>query len=74
MDYRETFVNRCLETLNTYKGTLPPEVRSVVQSLGNGRTAQQLTTGEFNTLQDAASRIDTQRQVEAVNKTVRKKR
>lgn len=72
MNYRETFVNRALDVLKSYKGSLPPEVRSIVHDIGVVKDAHTLTTAEFNALQDAAERIDTQQRINQVQKTIRR--
>ena len=72
MDYRETFVNRALDILKSQKGGLPPEVRNIVKELDAQKDAHSLSTEEFNLLQDAAERIDTQIRINKVQKTIRR--
>jgi hypothetical protein len=72
MDYRRTFVSRALELIQSYKGPVSYDVRNIVRELSAMREPRSLSTDEFNLLQDAADRIDTQIKINKVQRSMRR--
>jgi hypothetical protein len=72
MDYRQAFVDRALQLIKGYKGSVPSEIKTIMKELEIEKTPHSLSTEEFNLLQDAAERIDTQTRLNQVQKTIRR--
>jgi hypothetical protein len=73
MDYRETYVNRALDLIRSYRGYIPYEVRILVGKLDREKDPHSLTSAEFNMLQETADRIDTQIKTSKVQNSMRRK-
>jgi hypothetical protein len=72
VDYRKAFVDRALDLIQSFRGSVPGEVKEIVAQLGEGKTAGTLTSHEFNVLVELGNRIDTQRRLVDVQKKMRK--
>mgnify|MGYP001565601166 CR=1 FL=1 len=74
MNYREAFVSRAVELINSYRGNVPSEVKEIIKELGISKTPETLSREEFNLLQDVAEKIDTQIRINNVQAAMRGRR
>lgn len=72
MNYRQAFVSRALDLINSHKGNVPTEVRSIIKELGVSKDPSTLSSEEFNLLQETADRIDTQIRINQVQRSMRR--
>lgn len=67
LNMREQFVARNLELINHWKGKIPVDVRAIVAVLRTS-TGNDLTTEQFNALQDFADHVDAQTRLSRFHK------